>query len=110
MCACGGGGIINSKHTQWWINLTIFCVSIGKYTPLGVCIVATGWGLTTINSSPRALALRAHYSFYLTLAETLVGKERTDGWGSLNTRKAGKRLGSLAAWTWTSQYVELHEL
>ncbi len=24
------------------------------YTPLRACIIATGWGLTTINSSPRA--------------------------------------------------------
>ncbi len=32
----------------------------------------------------------------LTLAEMVVGKERMDGWGSLNTRKAGKRVGLTA--------------
>ncbi len=64
-----------------------------RYTPLGVCIIATGWGLTTINSAflINSLALRAH-SFYTRSTQP----ERMDGWGSLNIRKAGKRVGLTA--------------
>ena len=74
--------------------------------PLGVCIIATGWGLTTIKSSPRAhssyinsLALRVHYSFLLakkrslTLAET-PRQGKADGWGSLNTMQEGREKGA----------------
>ena len=58
-----------------------------NYTQLGVCIIETGWGLTTINSSPRAHnyiflinSLEGALVFTslkrsLTMAETLVNED-----------------------------------
>ncbi len=53
--------------TTWILARGLLAVCSILYTPIGVCIIATGWGLTTINPSPawstfliNSLALRAH--------------------------------------------------
>ncbi len=88
---------------------------MATYTPLGV------WGLTTINPSPiehiphklpcleGALVYTSQKEALHWQRHWLARKGRMGAWGSLNARKAGKRVG-LTAWTWTSQYVELHDL
>ena len=68
-----------------------------------VCIVPTGWGLTTGFWRIFATSTKSvEGALILYQIQTLVDKGRTDGWGLLNTRKAGGRVG-LTAWTWTSQ-------
>ncbi len=75
-------------------------VSCYIYTPLGVCIRATGLSLTTINSSPniphKLPCLRAHW---LLLAKNKLetgrdtGWQGKDGWVGLAEHQEGREKG-----------------
>ncbi len=68
-------------------------------TPLGVCIIATGWGLTTINSSPRAHsscledALLAKKKLIHVDTGRDTGWQGKEGWVGLAEHQEGREKG-----------------
>ncbi len=61
-------------------------------TPLGVCIIATGWGLTTINSRTHWFLLAKKKLIHVDTGRD-TGWQRKEGWVGLAEHQEGRKKG-----------------